>query len=94
MARWCPAALRVSFKLETVPELAPVHAARALARSGVHAVVANVLATRHRCVDVVTAGDTVHLAVDAAMADADAAVQLDAILAKHIVDMHTRWVAA
>lgn len=50
---WCPRCTLVSFKLETDPALLLPKAAAAIAVSGVHAVVANLLQTRYEEVRVV-----------------------------------------
>eukprot|EP00455_Lapot_gusevi_P051171 TRINITY_DN756_c0_g1_i3.p1 TRINITY_DN756_c0_g1~~TRINITY_DN756_c0_g1_i3.p1 ORF type:complete len:168 (+),score=36.03 TRINITY_DN756_c0_g1_i3:405-908(+) len=52
---WAPHALMVSFKLETDPDLVVPKALRAIHKYGVHAVVANQLATRHQQVILVQA---------------------------------------
>eukprot|EP01139_Manchomonas_bermudensis_P014409 Amastigsp_a508460_803.p1 type:complete len:300 gc:universal Amastigsp_a508460_803:1213-314(-) len=54
---WVPSAFVVSFKLETDPEILFAKARGALSSYGVHAVVANILATRTEVVHVLSAAD-------------------------------------
>ena len=89
---WAPRALHVSFKLETDEALLLGKARAALARYGVHCVVANLLATRYKrvlmCTRLAADGDGAEAFAERELERQEGAPELEEAIIKHVQQMH------